>query len=608
MSSSVYQQFDETVAARGAHVAALVKQDGSWREMTWRELGELARSVSAGLVEIGVQPGQMVAVIANTRLEWCVADLGIIGAGATTVPIYQSSTAADVQYILNDANSVAIFVEDEAQLAKVRAIRREIPSVSKIIAITGRTTGPDEISWEELLEAGRRCLSRRESEVRARSQRITRDDILTLIYTSGTTGLPKGVMITHDNMLYEAEACVEIGLIRADHVQYLFLPLAHVFGKLLEVAWFRTGHTMAFWERDMARIVPNLAEVRPTLVCAVPRIFEKIYARVVDEIRTTAGVRGQLARWGLRQEARAAAAEQQGGRPGLAWSIARALVFSKLHARLHERFGGRVQFFVSGGAPLSRDIAYFFAHAGVTICEGYGLTESSAASTVNRPDNVRMGTVGRAVPGTEVRIAADGEILIRGRGVMRGYYNRPGPTAEAIDGDGWLHTGDIGAVDGDGSLRITDRKKDIIVTAGGKNIAPQKIESLIKSANPLVSHVVVHGDRRKFLSALVTVDEEAVRRWAAAQALPGDYESLTQSERLRTEVDAAIRWVNAGLASYETVKAFKILDHDFVVGDQLTPSLKVKRKLCGERYKAIFDGFYAEGDEHPEPRGAMVPV
>jgi len=343
-------------------------------------------------------------------------------------------------------------------------------------------------------------------------------------------------------------------------------------------------------------------------VCAVPRIFEKIYAHAVGEIRTTVGVRGQLARWGLRQESRAAAAHQQGSRPGLAWTAARVLVFSKLRARLHQRFGGRVQFFVSGGAPLPRDIAYFFMHAGVTICEGYGLTESSAASTVNRPDDVRIGTVGRAVPGTEIRIADDGEVLIRGRGVMKGYYNRPGPTAETIDGNGWLHTGDVGAVDADGFLRITDRKKDIIVTAGGKNIAPQKIENLIKTASPLVAHVIVHGDRRKFLSALITVDEGAVRHWAAAQALPGDYPALTQSERLRTEVDAAMRWVNAGLASYETVKAFKILDHDFVVGDQLTASLKVKRRLCAERYKAIFDGFYAEVDERPESRRATLPV
>ena len=594
MTRSMYELFTATVHARKDKVAAQIKVNGAWRDLTWGEMDRVARAAAAGLVTLGVQPKEMVSIMSNTRVEWVQADVGILGAGATTVPIYQSSVADDVQYILNDAGAVIVFVEDDAQLKKMRGIRAQVPKVRKVIAFTGTPNGDWETSWEQFLKDGEAYLKDNAATVAARASSLVPDDVLTLIYTSGTTGRPKGAIITHDNMLYESEAAMKVGIASAEHVQYLFLPMAHVFAKVLEACWFRAGHVMSFWEGDMKKIVDNLGEVRPTNMCAVPRIFEKVYAKVVADVDGTPGVAGKIARWGLAQGAAAAKLEQAGQKAdGVAWSLAQKLVWRKLHTKLTARFGGRVQFFISGGAPLSRDIAYFFKYAGFKICEGYGLTETSAATCVNLPDSIKIGTVGRPLPGMELKIAADGEVLIRGRGVMKGYWNKPDATKESIEPDGWFHSGDIGEVDSEGYLRITDRKKDIIVTAGGKNVAPQNLENLIKARSPLISQAVVHGDQRKFLSVLITVDEENVTKWAKDKGVAGDYKAITQSKELDVEIGNVIKGINSSLASYESLKKFKVLDHDFVVGEQLTPSLKVKRKVCNDRYKAIFDGFYA---------------
>ena len=594
MAKSMYELFTATVQSRKDKVAAQIKVNGAWRDLTWAEMDRVAKHVAAGLVKLGVQPKEMVSVMSNTRIEWVQADLGILGAGATTVPIYQSSLADDAQYILNDSGAVVVFVEDEAQLKKMREIRAQLPKVGKVIAFTGTTQGDWELSWADFLKEGEAHYRDNAASVASRAATLAPDDVLTLIYTSGTTGRPKGAIITHDNMLYESEAAVKVGIAAPEHVQYLFLPMAHVFAKVLEACWFRAGHVMSFWEGDMKKIVDNLGEVRPTTMCAVPRIFEKVYAKVVADVEATPGVAGKIARWGLAQGAAAAKAEQAGKTPdGFSWSLAQKLVFKKLNTKLTARFGGRLLFFISGGAPLSRDIAYFFKYAGFKVCEGYGLTETSAATCVNLPEHVKIGTVGRPLPGTEVKIAGDGEVLIRGRGVMKGYWNKPDATREAIDADGWFHSGDIGEVDTEGFLRITDRKKDIIVTAGGKNVAPQNLENLIKSRSPLISQAVVHGDKRKFLSVLLTVDEENLTKWARDKGLAGDYTALTQSREVDAEIGNVIKGINASLASYESLKKYRVLDHDFVVGEQLTPSLKLKRKVCNERYKDIFDAFYA---------------
>lgn len=598
MAKSVYELFQNTVQARGDKVAAQYKIGGAWRDVTWNEMDDVSKKCAAALVKLGVQPKQHVSIVANTRLEWILADLGILAAGGSTVPIYQSNLAHECEYILNDSESVAVFVEDKSQLEKMRMIREEIPRVKRVIAFTDEVDASSdwEVTWQDFLKEGEEHLKDHADEVKARSETLTPDDILTLIYTSGTTGKPKGAILTHDCMLYEAEAIQKIDLISPDDVEYLFLPMAHVFAKVLEVCWFGLAHVMAFWEGDQAKIVDNLSEVRPTFMCAVPRIFEKVHAKVVADVVNTPGVKGKLGRWALKKGEEAGRIEQQGGKPGgIGWALAQKLVWAKIHDKLFERFGKRMKYFVSGGAPLGKDIAYFFKYAGFEICEGYGLTETSAATCVNRPGEARVGTVGPVVPGTELKIAQDGEILIRGRGVMKGYWNKPEATSEAIDKDGWFHSGDIGEIDKSGFLRITDRKKDIIVTAGGKNVAPQNIENQIKSKSPLISQVVIHGDQRKYLSAVITLDPDNLTAWAKDKGLNGaDVQALSQRPELVSEIENVIKEVNSSLPSYESLKKFKILDHDFTVGDLLTPTLKVKRKLVGERYKEIFDGFYAE--------------
>jgi long-chain acyl-CoA synthetase len=606
MAKSIYELFQNVVNARKDRVAAQYKSGGTWRDVTWGEIDKTSKQIAAALVKNGVQPKEMVTIMANTRLEWIYADLGIQGAGATTVPIYQSSTPDDAQFILNDAGVVAVFAEDEKLLEKLRLIRSQIPKVKKVIAMTGTPApGGWEVSWADFLKEGDEHLKAHEADVKARSALLSPEDLLTIIYTSGTTGRPKGAMLTHDNMLYEAEAAHKLGLISPDDIQYLFLPMAHVFAKVLETIWFQEGHVMSFWTGDQKKIVDELGEVRPTMMASVPRIFEKVHAKVMSDQAATPGLPGKIARWGLAQGEKAAKAEQAGAQPGgLGWTVAKKLVFEKVKAKLAARFGGRLRFFISGGAPLGKDVAYFFKYAGVTICEGFGLTETSAASAVNLPNDARIGFVGRALPGTEFKVAGDGELLIRGRGVMKGYWNREDATKEAIDSDGWFHTGDIGIIDKDGFIKITDRKKDIIVTAGGKNVAPQNLENLVKSKNPLISQVVVHGDKRKFLSAVVTLDPDNLVAYGKQKGLSGDYATLTQNAAIYEGLQATIKEVNAGLGSWETIKKFKVLDHDFNVGDKpeekdkpgaglLTPSLKVKRKAVNERYKDIFDAFYA---------------
>jgi long-chain acyl-CoA synthetase len=606
MAKSIYELFSTTVAARKDKTAAQVKVNGTWKDVTWGELASTAKKIAAGLVKHGVKPQEMVTIVSNTRLEWITADLGIQGAGATTVPVYQSSTADDAAFILNDAGVVAVIAEDAVQLRKLRGIKADIPGVRFVVAMTGPVEpGGWEITMEEFLRDGEAYLKTNEAEVVARSSGLKTDDLLTIIYTSGTTGRPKGAMLTHDAMLYEAEAIRKIDLIGPDDVQYLFLPMAHVFAKVLETIWFAQGHVMAFWSGDMKKIVDELSEVRPTMMASVPRIFEKVHAKVSADVAATPGVAGKIAQWGLQQGEKAAKIEMSGGTPGgLAWTLAQKLVFKKLRAKLSARFGGRLRFFVSGGAPLGKDVAYFFKYAGVMICEGFGLTETSAASAVNMPGAVRIGTVGRPIPGTEFKVAADGELLIRGRGVMKGYWKRDDATKEAIDADGWFHTGDIGVIDADGYIRITDRKKDIIVTAGGKNVAPQNIEGQIKAKSSIIGQVVVHGDKRKFLSAVITLDEEALKAWAGSKGLSGDHKTLSQKPEVLAEVDRVMKEMNTILASYESIKKWKVLDHDFSVGDtpeqkgkpgaeMLTPSLKVKRKAVNERYKDVFDDFYA---------------
>ncbi len=583
--------FETQARLRGGRAAIRHKRNGAWQEVAWAELARRARRVADGLAAHGLAPGDRVAIIGETNLEWILADLGILGAGGITVTIYQSNRPSECQYILADSGARLIFCDSAAQVAKIREVRHQLPALEGIVRASGPAADDFETTLEALERAGETYAQENPGAHAARVAKIRRDDPASIIYTSGTTGNPKGVVLTHGNWVYEAEAIESLKIIDQDDLILMFLPMAHSFAKVIEAVWFRTGAIGAFVE-SLEKIVDNAGEVRPTVMPSVPRIFEKAYNTVVSRGLATPGLKGKLFKIAMEAFDGYAAARDQGkDYSSLGLLVGRKLVFPKLAAALAERFGGRVRLFVSGGAPLAPKIAHFFDQLGFTILEGYGLTETSAGTFVNRPGTNRIGTVGPPVPGTEVRIAEDGEILVKGPCVMKEYFGNPAATAEVLR-DGWLYTGDIGHLEG-GCLKITDRKKDIIVTAGGKNVAPQNLENELKT-DPLISQAMVHGDKRKFLSALITLNPENARAWAVEHGLPGG-EGLHRDPMLLERIQKAVDALNARQASYATIKKFAVLPRDFTQETgELTPTLKVKRKVVTERHRALLDSFYEE--------------
>jgi long-chain acyl-CoA synthetase len=566
----------------------------TWQSLTWGETGERVTELAAGLIALGVRPEDRVAVWSATRLEWVLADLAINTAGGATTTIYPSTLPDDVAYILADSGTVVAFVEDDAKLAVLGELAGRLPDLRTVVTLDGTPDGDRVLSLDQLAERGMQLLAATPDAVTARVDEVEPEHLATLIYTSGTTGRPKGVRLVHDNWAYEGAAVEQLGILRPDDVQYLWLPLSHSFGKVLLAAQLEIGFATAVDGR-IDKIVENLAVVRPTFMAGAPRIFEKVHTRVVQTVEGEGGIKAKLFGWAFGVGRRVSALRQQRKPlpPLLAaqHAIADRLVFSTLRGR----FGGQVRYFVSGSAALSRDVAEWFHAAGLLVLEGYGLTETSAAAFVNRPDSFRFGTVGPALPGTEVRIAEDGEVLLRGPGVMRGYHNLPDITAETLDPDGWLHTGDVGTLDDDGLLRITDRKKDLIKTSGGKYVAPQPIEIAFPVLCPLASQFVVHGDGRNFCTALVTLDPESLAGWAKAQGVgTTDLAELSRREDVRAVVAAAVKELNATLNRWETIKDFRILDHDLTVeAGELTPSLKLKRRVVESRYRDVLDSMYA---------------
>lgn len=604
MANSIVGRFEEVVAERGDRRAIRYRgETGDWEELSWRQFDQARELCAAGLLRLGVQAGDRVGILSNSSMRWILADLAIQSAGAEGVPLYQSAIARDVAYILKDAGVSVVFVEDEGQLHKLQEVRDELPELRAVIMMSGAPDDdPWSHSWSELERLGHVEDSAEVdpellAEVRRRVAALTPESVLTIVYTSGTTGEPKGAVIPHAAMLYMGEAFLDADIMKDDTVQFLFLPLAHIFARVLEVAFLTTGHELAV-DSEIPRIIDNLAEIKPSVMASVPRIFEKVYARVVDAGLSAPGAKGRMFAWALAlNDEHAAAVTAQQPLPfalKTKLKLAKKLVFSAINQRMTELFGDRLMFFISGGAPLPKKVGCFFHNAGVQILEGWGLTETSAATCVNRPDNHKIGTVGIPFPGTEIRIADDGEVLVRGPAVMTGYYNRPEATAEAINAEGWFHTGDIGSLDADNHLRITDRKKDIIVTAGGKNVAPQAIENRLKTTDSLISQVMVYGDKRKYLTALITIDEEQVQALAEERGLSGGYAALCESEPVRQRVEDAVAAVNADLPRYSTIKRFLVLDHDFVIGEQLTPTLKVRRKHCNEKYASLLGTMYEE--------------
>jgi long-chain acyl-CoA synthetase len=596
-TKSIAELFLRRVAESPEREAFRYPVADEWRSMTWRASGERVKAIAAGLLAEGIAREDRIAILCNTRVEWILCDLGILCAGAATTTVYPSSTAEDCAFILSDSETRLAFVEDLSQLGKLKNHRTEMPTLRKLVLIDGSVPPEDRdwvVSLEQLEDAGAAFLAKNAKAIDEQVAGILGDHLATLIYTSGTTGRPKGVRLVHECWAYTSDAMEAIKMTNADDVQYLWLPMSHSFGKVLMASHLSTGHICAIDGR-IPKIIDNLAVVRPTMMAAAPRIFEKVYNKVVQGSKEQGALKEKIFTWAVGVGKEGSKIRQKGGEPSgllaMKLKLAEKLVFSKIKAR----FGGRIRFFISGSAPLSREIAEFFHACGILILEGYGLTETSAASFVNRPSAYVFGTVGLSLPGTEVKLAPeDGEILIRSPAVMRGYHNLPDATAEALTADGWLRTGDIGELDAKGILRITDRKKDLIKTSGGKYIAPQALEGKLKATCPYISQVIVHGDRRNFCTALVTLDEESVMKWAKENGLAGkNYAEVTASAEAKALLEPYFTQVNHTLAKYETIKQFAILPRDLSIDEgELTPSLKVKRKAVEKRYSGLLDKMY----------------
>ena len=589
------QMFLDRVSATPEREAFRFPRGEQWKSVTWRETEALTRRRAAGLIALGVQPEQRVAIASSTRIEWIECYLAAVLAAAATTTIYPSTIPADVAFIVADADVQVVFAEDASQVDKLRAHRAETPSLRKVVLLDGtplESDGDWVIGLGQLDMLGDAYLAEHPSIVDDRIAGITPDTLCTLIYTSGTTGRPKGVRLPHSVWTYEGAAVEGMRVLSPDDLQFLWLPLSHVFGQVLVAVQCQIGFATAVDGR-IDKIVDNAAVVQPTFMAAAPRIFEKAHGRIVTMMQAEGGVKAKMFDWAFGVGARVSAVRQAGKEPSgvLAAQFAAAdrLVLSKIRAR----FGGRIRFFVSGSAALDKKLAEWFHAAGLLILEGYGLSETAAGSTLNRPTQYRLGSVGPAFPGTRFKIAEDGEILIKGDGVMSGYHNQPEQTAEVIDADGWFHTGDIGHFE-DEFLFITDRKKDLFKTSGGKYVAPQAIEGRFKTICPYASQFVVHGNLRNFVSALVTLDPDAIQGWASANGLGGKpYAEIVTSDAARAMVQGYVDELNAGLNRWETIKKFTILDRDLTVeSGEMTPSLKLKRKHVETQYSDLLDKMY----------------
>jgi long-chain acyl-CoA synthetase len=590
------QLFFDAVSKFNRPDALQVKREGTYHPISHTEVAERVRHAARGLSSLGVRRADRVAILSENRPEWAIADFACLTAGLTDVPIYPTLPADQIAYILKDSGAVAIFVSNKAQAEKIREIRSQVPSLKTVIGFD-EIPGLTNMSMAELEKRGIPGENRESiAAYREDALRVKPDDLATLIYTSGTTGEPKGVMLTHDNIYSNVAASRTKIPFGGDDVALSFLPLSHIFERMGgHYLMFATGTSIAYAE-SIDTVPVNLQEVRPTIVLSVPRLYEKMYARILETALTGGFLKRKIFFWARGVAERWAneklAGKEPGGLLARQYAIAQKLVFSKLKART----GGRLRYFVSGGAPLSPEINKFFYAAGLVILEGYGLTETSPVIAVNTPEDFRIGTVGKAIDGVEIRIAGDGEILTRGPHVMKGYFNKPDATREAIDPDGWFHTGDIGELR-DGFLAITDRKKDIIVTAGGKNIAPQPLENKVKT-NKYVAQAVMLGDKRKFPSMLIVPNFDQLEKWAMKRNIIWtDRAQLLRMPTIQAKIEKEVNKELAGAAHFEIPKKIGLLEHDFSIErGELTPTQKVKRRAIDKHYKALIDSLYDEAE------------
>jgi long-chain acyl-CoA synthetase len=587
------RMFLNRIEEGGNSVRYLVPHEGKWDPMTYREVGSAVREMASGLMALGLSRGDRVAILSGTRVEWCLADIAAILGGFVTVPIYPSSLPDQAGYILGHSEARVVFVEDGMQWNKVAGIWKDLPSLSTVVLFTGPSEGKEKtIDLARLRSKGIDYAAANPEDFSRRTEEIRPEDDLTLIYTSGTTGPPKGVVTRHSNYVFIVTSSLEAVAIGKGETFLQFLPLAHSLGRLEHFLTFDSMAISAF-ARDIQTVGEDLALVRPEIMVSVPRLYEKFYARVLAKVEEDGGLKRVIFHWAIgigREVSRChQRKEAVGGFLALKLAVAERLVFRKIR----ERMGGRFRFAISGGAPLSPEIAEFLHALGVLILEGYGLTENSTVTAVNRYESYKFGTVGMALPGTEIRIAPDGEILVRGPHVFREYFRDPGATREAIDAEGWLHTGDIGELDENGYLRITDRKKDIIVTSGGKNVAPQNVENMLKN-DKFVSQAFIYGDRRKYLTALITLSGEDIVKWAEQNDIPErDLVLLSRNPRVEAMMRSRVDEINRQLATFEQVKKFVLLGADFTQETgELTPTLKVKRKVVIKKYGNLLDALY----------------
>ncbi|HET9152343.1 MAG TPA: long-chain fatty acid--CoA ligase [Gemmatimonadales bacterium] len=586
---------------RDRPVVMRVKRDGRWQTLSYAELLEQVRALSFGLGTLGVGEGDRVAILSENRPEWAIADYACLAGRAADVPVYPTLPALQVRYLLKDSGAVAVFVSSREQREKIDAIRTDLPALRHVITMDESARGTGTISFTDVLEAGRRS-GGNAAEWRARALAAGPDDLATIIYTSGTTGDPKGVMLTHGNITSNVVGGLARLPLRDSDECLSFLPLSHIFERMAGHYCMMQAGAIINYATSVDTVAAEMAELRPTVVLSVPRLYEKVYARVLENALSGSFIRKSIFFWAKRIGERWTE-YTLGGKPIPPWLATRYRMASRLvFAKLRARVGGRIRFFVSGGAPLSADIARFFYAAGLPILEGYGLTETSPVIAVNGTDRLKLGTVGPPLGNVQVEIAPDGEILTRGPHVMHGYFNKPEATAEAIDANGWFHTGDIGMLDAQGFLRITDRKKDLIVTAGGKNIAPQPIENRAKTSK-FVSNAVMLGDRRKFPIILVVPNREQLETWAGRKGIAADrWESLLLQPPVRDKMDREVQRVLQDLAHFEMPKKVLLLPNDFTIeSGELTPTLKVRRRVVEQRYAREIDALYADADQHPPP-------
>ena len=592
---------DERHASVGAMLLAQVEKSGdreafrhrnehgSWVSLSWNQTRDAIFEVAAGLIALGIEREERVAIAASTRMEWILTDLGTMCAGGATTTVYPSTKEADVGFILADSDSKIVVVEDAEQLAKVLGQMDDLPQVHKLVLMDGDSDDDRVLTFARLRELGREHLAENPDSVTSRIAGSEPEHLSTLIYTSGTTGKPKGVPLVHDAWTYEGRAIEVYDLLQPDDLQFLWLPLSHVFGKALMALQLQIGFATAV-DGNLDRIVDGLGEVHPTFMCGAPRIYEKVRNKVL--MGANQGVKKKIFDWAF-SVGEKSVEYRVNNRPMPAllnaqYKLADKLVFSKIK----DRMGGRIKFFVSGSAKLNSHVQRWFYAAGLLIIEGYGLTETSAVTFVNSPREPRLGTVGPPVPGTEMKLADDGEVLIKGPGVSRGYHNNDEEAAKSFV-DGWFHTGDIGKVDQDGYLTITDRKKDLIKTSGGKYVAPQKVEGAVVAACSLVSQVIVQGESRQYISALLSLDPDAVAAWAEQNGQSGSYEELVECKAIREAIDRDVETANSGLERWETIKKFAILPTELSVEDgEVTPSMKIRRAAVGKRYADLIDSLY----------------